>query len=71
MKLIAVAAAGLVAITGLSPIAAAAQTRTVVTHTETRHVETHVRGPVHRTRRVCTVRYQHHHKIRTCRTVRY
>jgi hypothetical protein len=71
MKSIAFAVAGLIAATGLAPVAASAQTRTVVTHTETRHVESHSRGPAHRTRRVCTVHYDHHRKVRTCRTVRY
>lgn len=70
MKLTALAAAAAVAIAGLAPglAAPAAAQRTVV------HERTVVRGPApHRwhSRRVCTNRWHHGHKVRTCRTVRH
>lgn len=75
MKLFALAAAGLVAITGLAPTAlvgeASAQ-RTVV-HKKT--VVYHGRPAYnhHRTytRRVCNNVWRHGHRQRVCRTVRY
>lgn len=70
MKTLSLALAGLVAVAGLSPVAAVAQTRTVTTHTV---VHSHS-GPAfdrHRTRRVCRVYRDHGHRVRTCRTVRY
>lgn len=63
MKTIVIALAG---------FAAAAGAQTVVTHTTTRTTtDTRPAIAVHRTRRVCTVRYRHHQRIRTCRAVRY
>lgn len=70
MKLLSLAAAGLVSLTALAPMAATAQTRVVTERTVTR---THT-GPAferHRTHRVCRVTVRHGHRIRTCRTVRY
>ena len=64
MKMFVLAAAGLAV---LAPVAVGAQTRTVTTRTVTR---THT-GPEHRVHRDCTVRFEHHRKVRTCRTVRY
>ena len=72
MKLMSFFAAGLVALTGLAPVVvaapASAQERVVVRE---RTVVTSRRG-YHRprTRRVCSVRYRHGERIRTCRTVR-
>ena len=65
MKIIA--AAVLAAVVAVSPAAAQEVTRT---RTVTRHVVTRT-GPRYRTHRVCTVRYRHGQRIRTCRTVRY
>jgi succinate dehydrogenase/fumarate reductase flavoprotein subunit len=66
MKMFALAAAGLAAAAAVAP--AGAQTRTVTTHTV---VRTHTGPAAHHTRQVCNVRYVHHRKVRTCRTVRY
>ena len=70
MKIIALAASALVATLAVAA-PASAQRRVVTTHVET-HTTTHV-GPAigHRTRKVCTVSYRRHQKMRTCRTVRY
>lgn len=69
MKIVAFAAAGLIAAAGLgTTVAADAQTRTVTTRTVTR---THTGPAAHRTHRVCRVTYRYHKKVRTCRTVRY
>lgn len=73
MKITAIIACGLAA-TVMAVPAAYAQQRVVhrdrvVTHQRTTVVRH--RGPgYHATRRVCTVRYRHHRRIRTCRTVR-
>jgi hypothetical protein len=69
MKLATIAAAAVIALTGVAPgmVAPAAAQRTVV------HERTVVRGPgPHRlhSRRVCRTTYRHHHRVRTCRTVR-
>ena len=74
MKLFAIAAAGLVALTGLAPAAltasANAQERVVVRERTVTHARP---GYRHRatTRRVCTNRWRHGHRERVCRTVRY
>lgn len=76
MKLFTIAAAGLVALTGLAPVGIAAEAsaqrtvvheRTVVRHTDNRP------GYRHRvrTRQVCRNVYRNHHRQRVCRTVRY
>lgn len=66
MKLTLLAAAGLTLLTGFGATApAAAQERVVVRErTVVRH-ETRRARP----RQVCTVRYRHHQRVRTCRTV--
>ena len=67
MKLPLLAAAGLTLLTGLVPAApAAAQRERVVVRERTvvRH-ETRRQRP----RQVCTVRYRHGERVRTCRTV--
>ena len=85
MKLTIMAAAGLSLLTGLVATAPAAaqervvvRERTVVTPAPTTrtHVEVRERSTVRRDygyrrhpRRVCTVRYRHGDRIRTCRTV--
>jgi hypothetical protein len=77
MKLFAFAAAVAVALTSMPSVPAAAQERVVTRTTVTRHVdrrtESHRSWRGHRgwrTKRVCTVRWNHHRKIRTCRTIR-
>jgi osmotically-inducible protein OsmY len=76
MKLFTIAAAGLVALTGLAPAAltapASAQ-RTVVTERTVVHTERHDRGYRDRvrTRQVCRNQWRHGHRVRVCRTVRY
>ena len=76
MKLFTLAAAGLVAITGLAPVgfvseASAQRTvvheRTVVRHNDGRPGYRHRA----RTRQVCRNVYRNHHRQRVCRTVRY
>ena len=71
MKIAAMIACGITAAVMTVP-AAEAQQRVVHRErvvTQTRTIVRH--GPrYHATRRVCTVRYQHHRRIRTCRTVR-
>lgn len=72
MKLFALAAAAAVAVTSISFAPAEAQPQRVETHTTTR---TTVKQVVHgnrgwRTKRVCTTRWQHHRKVRTCRVIR-
>ena len=73
MKITAIIACGLAAVVMAVP-AANAQERVVhrervVTHQRTTVVRRG--GPrYHAMRRVCTVRYRHHQRIRTCRTVR-
>ena len=70
MKLFAVAAAGLVALTGTAPgfVAPAAAQHTVVRE---RTVVRTGPGRAWHSRRECSWQYRHHHKVRTCRTVRY
>lgn len=77
MKLFAFAAAVAVALTSMPSVPAAAQERVVTRTTVTRHVDRRVdrqrswrgnRG--WRTRRVCTTRWQHHRRVRSCRTIR-
>ncbi len=70
MKILTLAAAGLVAITGIAPVmvAPAAAQRTVVTErTVVRHDGPRYRN---RVRTVCTWKYRNHHRVRVCRTVR-
>lgn len=73
MKLFAMLSAGLIAATAMLPAAASAQMRDhrdrVVTRTV--HSERNRGYDRHRTRRVCTMRYRDHRRVRVCRTVRY
>lgn len=69
MKLVALLSAGLIAAATMVPAAASAQMHERVM-TRTVHTERHD-GYRHHTRRVCTVKYRHHRRIRTCRVVRY
>ena len=77
MKLFTIAAAGLVALTGLAPVGIAAEAsaqrtvvheRTVVRHNANRPG---YRRHAVRTRQVCRNVYRNHHRQRVCRTVRY
>ncbi len=76
MKLFTLAAAGLVALTGLAPVGIAAEAsaqrtvvheRTVVRHDDRRPG---YRRHTVRTRQVCRNVYRNHHRQRVCRTVR-
>ncbi|RYY05230.1 MAG: hypothetical protein EON55_27850 [Alphaproteobacteria bacterium] len=70
MKLFTLAAAGLVALTGLAPVGIAAEAsaqRTVVRHNDNRPG---YRRHAVRTRQVCRNVYRNHHRQRVCRTVR-
>ncbi len=75
MKLFTLAAAGLVALTGLAPVGfvadASAQRTVVHERTVVRHND---RRPGYRhrvrTRQVCRTIYRHGHRQRVCRTVR-
>ena len=72
MKLAALLSAGLIAAAAMLPTTASAQMGErhgrVVERSTTVHT---VRGGYRpHTRRVCTVKYRHHQRIRTCRTVR-
>jgi len=73
MKLFTLAAAGLVALTGLAPAAltseASAQHRVVHERTVVRTAR-HDNGRRVHTRRVCRNEWRHHHRVRVCRTVR-
>lgn len=74
MKLAAYLACGLAATIMMAPVAEAQQRvvhreRVVTTHRTT--VVRHGGARFHHLRRVCTVRYRHHRRIRTCRNVRY
>lgn len=65
MKIIAIAAAGLAMLTGAAPAVAqhtVVHERTVVRDHGVHHA---------RSRRVCRTTYRHHHRVRTCRMVRY
>lgn len=65
MKLLTLAMAGIVAVTGFTAAPVSAQERVVVRErTVVRHSSYRPRA-----RRVCTVRYRHHERVRTCRTV--
>lgn len=73
MKLAAIIASGIAAAVMAVPAANAEQRvvhreRVVTTHRTT--VVRHGGPRYHALRRVCTVRYHHHRRIRTCRTVR-
>ena len=74
MKLFTLAAAGLVALTGLAPAAltseASAQ-HTIVRHRTVIRTVRHDHGHRWRTRRVCRNQWRHHHRVRVCHTVRY
>lgn len=77
MKILTLAAAGMMALTGLAPAAlttaASAQHRVVHERTVV-HTERHDHHRVHHrysTRRVCRNEWRHHHRVRVCRTVRY
>ena len=75
MKLIALMSAGLIAAaTFAAPASAQMQQEhhdraVVVKQTRTVHTERHSDYRPH-VRRVCKVKYRHHKRIRTCRTVR-
>ncbi len=79
MKIMSILAAGLIAATGLAAAPASAQERTVVRERVTPGGRTVVRERTttvrrygyNRPRRVCTVRYRHGERIRTCRFARY
>lgn len=64
MKIASLILAGLAAAT-LVPVAAEAQRTVVHERTVVRHDRGH-----HVVRRVCTNTWRHHHRVRTCRTVR-
>ena len=68
MKLLTAITAGVVAITGLAATPAAAQSRerVVVRERTVYHHTRNYRRPHRRT--VCTVRYRHGERVRTCRT---
>lgn len=66
MKLIAIAAAGLVTLTA----PAVAQHRVVHERTVVETTRHAVPDRGH-DRQVCTSRYRHHHKVRVCRTVHH
>ena len=74
MKMTALIACGLAAAAMAVPAAQAqdriVQRERVVTNNRTTVVHDNGRR-YHRARRVCTVRYRHHQRIRTCRVVRY
>lgn len=70
MKIAALISAGLIAAAAIVPAAASAQVRHDRVVTRTVHTERHGINR-HRTRRVCTMQYRHHHRVRVCRTVRY
>lgn len=74
MKLFALAAAGLVAITGFAPTALVGEASAQRTVVHSRTVVHHGR-PAYRhrtyTRRVCNNVWRHGHRTRVCRTVRY
>ena len=69
MKTLTLAAAGLVSLAALAPVAAAAQTRVVETSRTVSRTHT---GPAfeHHSRRVCHVERHGHRQVRICRTVR-
>ena len=82
MKFLSIFAAGIVAAAAFAAAPASAQDRTVVrertvvTPAPTTHTRVVVRERTstrrsygHRPRQVCTVRYRHGHRIRTCRTM--
>jgi hypothetical protein len=79
MKLFTLAAAGLVALTGLAPVGIAAEAsaqrtvvheRTVVRHDVRQNDRRPGYGHRARTRQVCRNVYRNHHRQRVCRTVR-
>ena len=72
MKIVSFAAAALVSLSALAPVAAGAQERTVTTRTVTRS-HTEERAPALRvhSRRSCTTHIDRGHRVRVCRTVRY
>ncbi|WP_242097027.1 MULTISPECIES: hypothetical protein [unclassified Sphingomonas] len=65
MKIATLIIAGLTAAASLAPVAAQAQRTVVHERTVVRHDRVH-----HAARRVCTTQWRHHHRVRTCRTVR-
>ncbi len=74
MKLFTIAAAGLVALTGLAPVGIAAEASAQRTVVHERTVVRHNGGGYGRhrvtTRRVCNNVWRHGHRQRVCRTVR-
>ena len=72
MKIAALLSAGLIAAAAMLPASASAQMNQrhdrVVERSRTVHTVSDRYRP--HTRRVCTVKYRHHKRIRTCRTVR-
>ncbi|BCA57872.1 hypothetical protein [Sphingomonas sp. HMP6] len=72
MKIAALLSAGLIAAAALLPASASAQMNQrhdrVVERSRTVYTVRDRYRP--HTRRVCTVKYRHHKRIRTCRTVR-
>ena len=70
MKLSILATAAAVAFAGLAPgLAVPAAAQHTVVHERTVIHNRPVRPVVH-TRKVCRVEVRHHHRVRTCRTVR-
>ncbi len=72
MKIAALLSAGLIAAAALLPATASAQRAERHDRVVERHRTVHTvrNGYRPRTRQVCTVKYRHHKRIRTCRTVR-
>ena len=73
MKFASLFSAGLVAAAAMLPATASAQ---MAERHRDRVVERHVvrterHGYRPHVRKVCTVKYRHHRRVRTCRTVRY
>lgn len=72
MKIAALLSAGLIAAAAMLPASASAQMNQRHDRVVERHRTVHTVRDRYRphTRRVCTVKYRHHKRIRTCRTVR-
>jgi len=66
-----IAGAGLLTMAAFAAPATAAEVvhrQTVTTHSEHRDVQTVAQHKVHR---ICKTKWRHHHRVRTCRTVRW
>ena len=73
MKMMKIAAAAMLTLTGLAPAAlvAPASAQRVVVHERTTVVRNAPRRDRWRTRQVCSNQWRNHHRVRVCRTVRY